>query len=335
MTNIENKIKKAKQLILKKSEKLKGTRIKGIDFNKKVSLKDLIASYESMGFQGSNLSKAIEIIKEMQKNKATIYLAYTSGQVSSGVREIIRYLVENKLVHVLITSTGGIEEDFIKCLGDFTLGDFNAQGKELRKKAINRIGNIFVPNQRYCSFEDWITPILKELYKEQKQGKVITPSYIIKEMGKKINNKESIYYHAEKNNIPVFSPTPLDGSFGDMVYFFKQSHPDFQIDLTKDLKDLIDFTLQQEKTGLIVLGSGSVKHQACNANLFRDGADYAVYINTAQEFDGSDSGALPDEAVSWGKIKPSEKNHPNTIKVFSDTTIAFPLIVAGAFLDDL
>lgn len=35
----------------------------------------------------------------------------------------------------------------------------------------------------------------------------------------------------------------------------------------------------------------------------RNGADFAVYINTAQEFDGSDAGARPDEAVSWGKIK--------------------------------
>ena len=35
----------------------------------------------------------------------------------------------------------------------------------------------------------------------------------------------------------------------------------------------------------------------------RNGADYTVFVNTAQEFDGSDSGARPDEAVSWGKIK--------------------------------
>lgn len=37
--------------------------------------------------------------------------------------------------------------------------------------------------------------------------------------------------------------------------------------------------------------------------LQRNGADYAVYVNTGQEFDGSDAGATPDEAVSWGKIK--------------------------------
>ena len=35
----------------------------------------------------------------------------------------------------------------------------------------------------------------------------------------------------------------------------------------------------------------------------RNGADYAVFVNTGQEFDGSDSGAQPDEAVSWGKIR--------------------------------
>jgi len=28
-----------------------------------------------------------------------------------------------------------------------------------------------------------------------------------------------------------------------------------------------------------------------------------VFVNTASDFDGSDSGARPDEAVSWGKIK--------------------------------
>lgn len=54
---------------------------------------------------------------------------------------------------------------------------------------------------------------------------------------------------------------------------------------------------------MIILGGGVVKHHIANANLMRNGADYAVYINTAQEFDGSDSGARPDEAVSWGKIR--------------------------------
>jgi len=61
--------------------------------------------------------------------------------------------------------------------------------------------------------------------------------------------------------------------------------------------------------------------------MLRNGADYAVYINNSQEFDGSDAGALPDEAISWGKILPNAES----VKVFGDATILFPILVAESF----
>ena len=82
---------------------------------------------------------------------------------------------------------------------------------------------------------------------------------------------------------------------------------------------------------MIVLGGGLVKHHIANACLWRNGADYAVFINTAQEFDGSDAGARPDEAVSWGKIKSGEEGVAETVKVYAEATVVFPLIVAGSF----
>ena len=60
----------------------------------------------------------------------------------------------------------------------------------------------------------------------------------------------------------------------------------------------------------------------------RNGADFAVYLNTAQEFDGSDSGARPDEAISWGKIKPDAQ----PVKVCGDATILFPLLLSQTFV---
>jgi len=326
--NIKEEIEKAKEEVFKKSSEVQGEKIRGPDLNKKISLSELTDSYKSIGFQASNLHKAITIIKKMREEKATIFLAYTSGIISSGLREIIKYLVENKMVHLLITTTGGIEEDLIKTLKPFLLGKFEAEGKELRERGINRIGNIFVPNDRYVLFEDWLNPQLKKLLEKQKQGIILTPSKIIDYLGSKVNNEESIYHWATKNKIPVFTPAPLDGSLGDMIYFFKQANPEFKIDVTEDLTKLIDITINAEKTGLIILGAGPIKHHACNANLFRGGADYAVYINAAQEFDGSDAGATPNEAVSWGKIKSNENN---TVKIHSDATLVFPLIAAEAF----
>lgn len=314
--------------ILKESAFVDGAKIEGYDFNEGVDYDKIIDSFSSTGFQASHLHQAIEIVKDMIENKSKIYLGYTSNMVSSGLREAIRFLIENKKVDVCVTSGGGFEEDIIKCLGDTVLGDFRLPGKELREKAINRIGNLLVPNNNYIKFEDFSMSILEELYKEQKEtGKVYTPYEIVWKFGEKINDKKSICYWAWKNKIPIYCPAILDGSFGDMVYFFKYKHEDFKIDLVEETRQLNESTSGLKKSGVLILGAGIVKHAILNAHLYRNGADYAVYINNAQEFDGSDAGALPEEAVSWGKLTPDSKR----VKVYGDATILFPLLVAKTF----
>lgn len=320
----QSKEKTARENILKKSVETFGENVKGYDFNEGVDFDKLLDSYGNIGMQATNLGKAINIIKKMRREEAFIYLGYTSNLVTSGLRDIFRYLVEHKLVDLVVTTAGGIEEDFIKCLGDFKVGEFSADGKKLRDKGINRAGNIFIPNSRYCKFEEFVLPILE---KHKDDG--LTPCKLIHLLGKEINNKNSIYYWAWKNNIPVFCSAIMDGSLGDMIYFFKNKNPEFKLDITEDAVELNNSSINKNKTGMIILGGGVVKHSICNANLYRNGADYAVYINSQQEFDGSDSGARPDEAVSWGKISKKAES----VKVFSDATLVFPLIVAKAFVD--
>ena len=137
--------------------------VHGYDFNKGVHYDKLLDSYLTTGFQATHLAKAIEIIKQMRKEKCTIYLGYTSNMVSSGLRDIFRFLVEHKMVDVLVTTAGGIEEDIIKCIKPFFIGEFSMAGKELREKGINRAGNILIPNSRYCSFEDFFIPLIKTI----------------------------------------------------------------------------------------------------------------------------------------------------------------------------
>jgi deoxyhypusine synthase len=68
-----------------------------------------------------------------------------------------------------VTTAGGVEEDLIKCLCPTFLGDFHLAGRDLRSRGINRIGNLLVPNDNYCKFEDWVMPILDQLVIEQKE----------------------------------------------------------------------------------------------------------------------------------------------------------------------
>lgn len=210
-----------------------------------------------------------------------------------------------------MTTAGGVEEDLIKCLAPTYLGSFSTSGASLRAKGMNRIGNLVVPNSNYCSFEDWVVPILDKVLQEQEDSKSTdtpvtwTPSKIIHRLGKEIHHESSVCYWAYMNDIPIFCPALTDGSLGDMLYFhtFKSSPQQLRIDIVEDIRKINTISVKAKHAGMIVLGGGVVKHHIANACLFRNGADSAVYINTAQEFDGSDAGARPDEAVSWGKIK--------------------------------
>ena len=153
------------------------TQCRGFDFNSvdtsssnsgREILDALLESFKSTGFQASNIGEAIEQIRLMRKwrlsdvewkesddpalrppevrsrIRARIFLGYTSNQISCGQREIIKFLVQHKMVDALVTTAGGIEEDIIKCFEPTFMGDFKLNGRELRKKGINRIGNLLV-----------------------------------------------------------------------------------------------------------------------------------------------------------------------------------------------
>ncbi|PIN14501.1 Deoxyhypusine synthase [Handroanthus impetiginosus] len=296
-----------RSVVFKESESLDGSaKIEGYDFNKGVNYQELFKSLAVTGFQASNLGDAIQLVNEMldwrlsdetpaddcgeeeqdpayrESVRCKVFLGFTSNLISSGIRDIIRYLLQHRMVDVVVTTAGGVEEDLVKCLAPTYRGDFSLPGAVLRSKGLNRIGNLLVPNDNYCKFEDWIIPIFDQMLDEQNSQNVLwTPSKVIARLGKEINNESSYLYWAYMNNIPVFCPGLTDGSLGDMLYFHSY----------------------RKEPGLV------------------------IDIVQAQEFDGSDSGARPDEAVSWGKIRGSAK----TVKVHCDATIAFPILVAETF----
>ncbi|ELV14299.1 Deoxyhypusine synthase [Tupaia chinensis] len=363
--------------VLKHSSGLppESVQVRGYDFNRGVDYRALLETFGTTGFQATNFGRAVQQVNAMIEKKleplpqdedqhadltqsrrpltgCTIFLGYTSNLISSGIRETIRYLVQHNMVDVLVTTAGGVEEDLIKCLAPTYLGEFSLRGKDLRENGINRIGNLLVPNDNYCKFEDWLMPILDQMVLEQNtevglqgpgaawwgqggqaeanvpfQGVKWTPSKMIARLGKEINNPESVYYWAQKNHIPVLSPALTDGSLGDMIFFHSYKNPGLVLDIVEDLRLINTQAIFAKRSGMIILGGGMVKHHIANANLMRNGADYAVYINTAQEFDGSDSGARPDEAVSWGKIRVDAQ----PVKVYADASLVFPLLVAETF----
>jgi deoxyhypusine synthase len=194
---------------------------------------------------------------------------------------------------------------------------------KLREKGINRLGNVLVPNESYGTIiEKKMQKLLQDLWKEDKRD--ITTHQLCHEIGKRICNETSILYWAAKNAIPVYVPGITDGAVGYQMWLFSQDH-DFRINLLKDSGEINDIVYGAKKTGALIVGGGISKHHTLWWNQFRDGLNYAVYVSTADEWDGSLSGARPREAVSWGKINAKA----NRLMIEGDASLILPIMISS------
>ena len=299
--------------------------VKNYDIRGDMTLNELTGQMSNAGFQATNIGRAIQTIKAMKEEKEiTIIFSFTANMMATGLRSLFAKMVKEKFVDVIITTGGSIDHDIILSYDKYGLGDFSMNDVELHKKGINRLGNALVPTDRYVLLEEKIKPIFEEVYKKNKKT---NPSDLIHEIGKTLKDDNSVLKWASKNDIPVFCPGITDSSIGLQMFFYKQDHPDFVVDVTGDMKKLANIVLLSNKTGGIILGGGISKHHAIGVNVVRGGLDYAVYVTTAEQWDGSLSGARTNEAVSWGKIQGKARH----VTVNGDATIVFPLIMSRFF----
>ena len=298
--------------------------VQDFKWKKDITVKDLVNQYQSVGYQSVELARAADVFVKMKKNSAKIYLTFTSNMVTSGLRGFFAQLINLGIANVIVTTAGGLEEDIMKASGEkFKVGNFHSDDVELHEKGINRVGNLFVNNEAYMNFEDWITPVLDKLYQKQKRWAV---SELLREIGLILNDEDSVLYQAAKNNVPIFCPAITDGALGFHLYLFQQKHSDFIVDVVKDFGNILFSSSHDDKKAVIALGGSISKHHAILCTLLNGGAEYAVYMTTAQRTSGSMSGATTDEAKSWGKVK----DDSDVATVIGDVTIMFPLAMISA-----
>ncbi len=282
--------------------------------------------YRSGGFTAKKVGEAARILGRMVNDGAYIFLSFPADIVSTGTRGVLRQLVRDKHISAIITTCGTLDHDLARSWKNYYHGDFLMDDARLRRERVNRLGNILIPDGRYGTIlEKKIQPFLSRLYREGKRR--MSTAELCRELGAFVNNEQSILYWAYRNGIPVFVPGITDGAVGSQLWLFWQEHKDFTIDLLKDEHALSDLIYTAPGTGALMIGGGISKHHTIWWNQFRGGLDYVVYLTTAQEYDGSLSGAPVREAISWGKVKPGASH----VTVEGDATITLPLIV-GSYL---
>jgi deoxyhypusine synthase len=304
--------------------------VKDYEFKEEMSTDELVRQMEeAWGFTAGKLATGTKILERMIQTPGCIkFLSFTGNLVATGTRGVFKELVKRKLVDVVITACGTLDHDMARCWRNYYTGSFVMNDIKLHREGINRLGNVLVPNDSYGTIiEAKMQALLQDLWKEGKRE--VSGRELCREIGLRCCNDSSILYWAAKNDIPVYVPGITDGAVGYQTWMFSQDH-DFKLNLLKDEGELSDLVFTAKKTGALIVGGGISKHHTIWWNQFKDGLDYVVYVSTADEWDGSLSGARPREAVSWGKISEKAKR----IMVEGDASVVLPLMTS-ALLDRL
>ncbi len=298
-----------------------GRPVKDIEIDVNTSIDKIFNEMsQSGGFESTNLSTGLEILTEMISNKKCLrFLSFVAAITSTGLRGIIKDMIKRKWFDVIITTCGALDHDIARYFSNYKEGSFSMDDSELADQKIHRLGNILIPMESYGPLiEEKIQSFLEEEY--QSGVREMSTSDICKMIGKHLGENSFLYW-AYKNNISVIVPGIMDGAVGSQIWFFSQKHSDFKLNIMADSVLLSGLIFKAEKSGAFMIGGGISKHHTLWWNQYRDGLDYALYITTAQEFDGSLSGALVKEAISWGKV--TQKAKQATIHAEATTILPF------------
>jgi len=243
--------------------------------------------------------------------------------VPGGLRNIVSHLVKEGHIQAIVTSGANIVHDLVEAYGG---GHFRVPSSkddiELREAGMGRIADLFVHEKDFELFEKGIYRFLDSLPRESLT--TLAPSEFLAELGKTIDDDNSIVKQSADYNIPIFSPGLMDSMLGFHLYTYSTTK-NLTLDFVKDLRILGKIVTEQKKTGAIMLGGGLTKHFTMGSTILRGGLDMAVQITLDRPEGGSLSGAPLVEGVSWQKVQ-AEANFETVI---GDATVLFPLIVLG------
>lgn len=293
-----------------------------IHIKSKMTVGELVNAMGKAGaYNGGALFKAVEIYETMLRDpKATKFFGLAGAMVPAGMGGIVADLISKGHIDVLVSTGANLTHDIVEAIGCRHFhGTAFCNDVELRHDEINRIYDIYLPNEAFEKFEGFIQQIFSELEPES----TISICDLLCHIGHR--TKKGILHNAMKKSIPVFCPAIQDSMIGLQYWLFSQTNH-VVIDSFADMPALMDKCFTAEKSGALLVGGGVPKNFILQSMLMTpNGFNYAIQLTGDRPDLGGLSGATLDEARSWGKIT----EEAEAITVYGDATITLPILVAA------
>lgn len=293
----------------------------------------LVQKMGGTSFQARNLANAVEIWAEMLKGEVTIYFGLTGAMIPAGMRQVIVYLIQNRLIDCLVSTGANLYHDLHETLGKpHWQGQHVANDNELAAARVNRIYDVLLPEDDVEAEEEFIMDFagaldLKRPYTTREFFNLLGHHLI------KTKKGEGVLTSAATAAVPIYCPAIADSVYGTALAGAQVMRGQrLLFDVVKDVVELTRLDTLSKTTGVIFVGGGTPKNfiqQAvlCGYLFNKDlpGHDFAIQITTDAPQWGGLSGCTFEEARSWRKVSQQAR----TSTVYCEATIALPLIVSA------
>ncbi len=287
-----------------------------------MTVSQLVGSLEGTAFGAGRLCEAVGIFRDMVNDReCTKFFGLAGAMVPAGMRQIVSDMIRDEEINILVSTGANLVHDIIESIGlHHYKGTDTADDVELKHSSINRIYDVFLPEEHFAGLEEKLQPIFRELPDK------LSISEFLSYIGGKLDDDNSILKSAYDMGIPVYCPAIQDSIIGLQAWLYRQTNP-LNVDVFADMKGLIDRCYEAKRSGVFIVGGGVPKNFILQSMLVTPKSfDYAIQLTMDRPETGGLSGATLDEARSWGKVGENARS----VTVYSDATITLPIIVAAA-----
>ncbi len=290
-----------------------------------MTIDEMIKAFGNAGvFNAGKLADAVAIYDEMIRRGACKFLGLAGALVPAGLGVMIADMIRKGFVDVLVTTGANLVHDIIEALGEGHIrGSALSDDNKLKKDGISRIYDVYLRSEAFITFESFV----HEFFERLDDG-TYAVSELLRLMGEHVPARNSILRAAYECNVPVFTPAFSDSILGLHTWIATQDRK-ILIDPISDIGKIVGLASDNRAHGAVILGGGVPKNFILQSMLISpsEGFDYGIQITMDRPETGGLSGATLEEARSWAKMKEDAK----TVTVYSDITIALPIIVAALY----
>ncbi len=286
-----------------------------------MTVSQLAGSLEYCAFGAGRLSEAVDIYRDMvSDSECTKFFGLAGAMVPAGMRQVVTDMIRDGDIDILVSTGANLVHDIIESLGlHHYKGTDVADDVELKKCSINRIYDVFLPEEHFSKLEEKLQPLFLGLPDK------LSISELLSHIGGELDDDNSILKSAYDIGIPVYCPAIQDSIIGLQAWLYRQTKP-LNVDVFADMKGLIDRCYEAKRSGVLIVGGGVPKNFILQSMLVTPKSfDYAIQLTMDRPEPGGLSGATLDEARSWGKVGENAR----AVTVYSDATITLPIIVAA------